>query len=558
MNLAFNLKKIGLSLIMLNGFISFSQSYSHQDTLRGSIGAGRLKWNVLHYDITVKPDINNKTIEGINIITLVDSGINKIQLDLQEPMVIDSIISNNHSLSFSREGNVYWVYFIYQVQNAINTPKKITVYFHGKPKVAKNAPWDGGWVWTHDKQNNPWVSVACQGLGASVWFPCKDTQSDEPDNGARLNIIVPDTLQAIGNGRLTAIKKMDNHLSMYCWEVKSPINNYDIIPYIGKYDHFSELYQGLNGPLDMDYWVLSYNLEKAKIHFTDAGKMIKAFEYWFGPYPFYEDGYKLVDAPYLGMEHQSAVAYGNNYVNGYMGHDRSNTGWGMKWDFIIVHESGHEWFGNNITTKDIADMWVHESFTNYSEVLFTEYYYGKNAADEYVSGLRNNISNDVPIIGVYNVNKEGSGDMYDKGANLIHTIREIINDDIKFRDILIGLNKQFYHKTVTTSEIESYIIKNSGFDFSKIFDQYLRTTNIPVMEYYFRNNQLHYRFTNTVEGFQMPVKYTIGNNKKVKLMMVCNKWQSSQESGLISLKDLRINKNIFIETKEIAIPAVGN
>ena len=229
MNLAFNLKKIGLTLIMLNGFISFSQSYSHQDTLRGSIGEGRLKWNVLHYDITVKPDINNKTIEGINIITLVDSGINKIQLDLQEPMIIDSIISKNQSLSFSREGNVYWVYFNFQVQNAINTKIKLTVYFHGKPKIAKNAPWDGGWVWTHDKQNNPWVSVACQGLGASVWFPCKDTQSDEPDNGARLNIIVPDTLQAIGNGRLTKVKKMDNHLSMYCWEVISPINNYDII-----------------------------------------------------------------------------------------------------------------------------------------------------------------------------------------------------------------------------------------------------------------------------------------------------------------------------------------
>lgn len=524
-----------------------AQQYSHQDTLRGSIGAGRMKWNVLHYNLTIIPDISNQTIEGVNVITIQDSGITTMQLDLQEPMQIDSIFEDQGKLSFNREGNVYWVNFIPSIQNALYPKKKIEVYFHGKPRIAKHAPWDGGWVWSKDKQNNPWVSVACQGLGASVWFPCKDTQSDEPDNGATLNIVVPDSLQAIGNGRLKSLKKL-GRLDLYTWEVTSPINNYDIIPYIGKYSHFSEQYNGLKGNLDMDYWVLNDNLEKAKTHFTDAKKLITALEYWFGPYPFYEDGYKLVEAPYLGMEHQSAVAYGNGYTKGYMGSDRSGTGHGMKWDFIIVHESGHEWFGNSITSKDIADMWIHESFTNYSEVLFTEYYYGKSAADEYVIGLRRNISNDVPIIGDYGVNKEGSGDMYDKGANMIHTIRQVINNDKKFRDILNGLSKDFYRQTITTAQIENYISSKSGIDFSKLFNQYLRTTKIPQLTYQFKSGWFYYKWENVVPGFDMPIKITIGN-KPEKWIYPTTTFKSIKMKALD--KSIKVNASFYVNTSSI-------
>ena len=524
-----------------------AQQYSHQDTLRGSTGNGRLKWNVLHYNLSIIPDISNQTIEGVNVITIQDSGITTMQLDLQEPMQIDSIFGDQGKLSFNREGNVYWIKFDSTFQNALPSIKDLTVHFHGKPRIAKHAPWDGGWVWSHDKQNNPWVSVACQGLGASVWFPCKDTQSDEPDNGATLNIIVPDSLQAIGNGRLKSLKKL-GHIDLYTWEVTSPINSYDIIPYIGKYSHFSEQYNGLKGNLDMDYWVLNDNLEKAKTHFSDAKKLITALEYWFGPYPFYEDGYKLVEAPYLGMEHQSAVAYGNGYTKGYMGNDRSGTGHGMKWDFIIVHESGHEWFGNSITSKDIADMWIHESFTNYSEVLFTEYYYGKKAADEYVVGLRRNISNDVPIIGDYGVNKEGSGDMYDKGANMIHTIRQVINNDKKFRDILNGLSKDFYHQTVTTAQIENYISVKSGIDFSKLFDQYLRTTKIPQFTYQFKAGKFYYKWENVVTGFDMPVKITIGN-KPEKWMYPTTTFKSIKMKALD--KSIKVNASFYVNTSSI-------
>jgi aminopeptidase N len=351
------------------------------------------------------------------------------------------------------------------------------------------------------------MSAACQGLGASVWYPCKDHQSDEPDQGASLAITVPDSLSAIGNGRLKEKKSNGNGTSTWVWEVKDPINNYNIIPYIGKYTNWTDTYNGEKGKLDCSYWVLDYNVEKAKKQFgRDVHPMLKAFEYWFGPYPFYEDGFKLVESPHLGMEHQSAVAYGNQYRDGYLGMDLSHTGWGLKWDFIIIHESGHEWFANNITTKDIADMWVHEGFTAYSETLFTEYYYGKEAGRDYVIGTRAEMENDKPVIGPYGVNKEGSGDMYYKGSNMLHTIRQVINDDSLFRQILRGLNKTFYHQTVTSKQVEEYFSKNRKEDLSKIFDQYLRTKNVPVLEWKITGDRISYRWANCVKGFNMPVR----------------------------------------------------
>ncbi len=389
------------------------------------------------------------------------------------------------------------------------------------------------------------MSVACQGLGASVWYPCKYHQSDEPDSAA-LHMVVPDSLTAVGNGRFRGKQANGDGTSTYSWAVTNPINNYNIIPYIGKYVHFGEVYPGEKGKLDMDYWVLQENLDKAKEQFKDAPRMMKAFEHWFGPYPFYEDGYKLVEAPHLGMEHQSATAYGNGYRNGYRGSDLSGSGWGLKWDFIIVHESGHEWFANNITSKDIADMWIHESFTNYSETLFTDYFYGKEAGNAYVQGTRKNITNDIPIIGAYNVNQEGSGDMYYKGGNMLHTIRQVVNDDEKFRQILRGLNKTFYHQTVTTQQVETYISKESRIDFSKVFDQYLRTTQIPVLEYKVEGNKLSYRYTSCVPGFNMPLKVTF---KTVQWIKPTEEWKTLDlyPEGDNSFT---VDSNFYIKTKK--------
>jgi aminopeptidase N len=303
---------------------------------------------------------------------------------------------------------------------------------------------------------------------------------------------------------------------------------------------------GEKGKLDCSYWVLDYNLVKAKKQFgRDVKPMLKAFEYWFGPYPFYEDGFKLVESSHLGMEHQSATAYGNHFMDGYLGRDLSGTGWGMKWDYIIVHESGHEWFGNNITTKDIADMWVHEGFTMYSEVLFVEYYYGKKAADEYVQGIRRNIGNYQAIIGHYGVNQEGSGDMYNKGANLLHTIRQVIDDDTVFRKILRGLNKEFYHQTVDSKDVEAYFSKQSGKDLSKIFDQYLRTTKIPQLEYKITGNKLSYRWTNCVPGFEMPVRLEGSGD----WLHPITAWKETTITADKKLNGVVADKNFYVRVK---------
>ena len=260
----------------------------------------------------------------------------------------------------------------------------------------------------------PFIASTCQGDGASLWWPCKDHMYDEPDS-MLISVNVPDNLMDVSNGRLRSVVRHENKTATYNWFVANPINNYGVNINIGDYVHFSEIFNGEKGALDCDYYVLRENLEKAKEQFKQAPMMLAAFEHWFGPYPFYEDGYKLVEAPYLGMEHQSSVTYGNGFENGYRGTDLSSTGWGLKFDFIIIHESGHEWFANSITYEDIADMWVHESFTNYSENLYVEYYYGKKAGADYVLGSRKNIRNDRPVTGTYNVNSRGSGDMYVQG-----------------------------------------------------------------------------------------------------------------------------------------------
>ena len=523
--------------------------FTHADTLRGSNGPGRDWWDATKYDLHVKFNLDDSTISGYNIISfkaLMNGDM--MQIDLQEPMVLDSIIDNNTigtstSLQFTKEGNAYFASTKNNKQKTINN---LTVYYHGKPRIAKNPPWDGGVIWKKDSLNNPWVSIACQGLGASVWYPCKDIQSDEPDS-AEMHITCPDTLMCVGNGRFRGKIENGDGTATYDWAVVNPINNYCLIPYIGKYAHFNEIYKGEKGDLTLDYWVLAYNLERAKIHFADAPKMIKAFEYWFGPYPFYEDGYKLVEAPHLGMEHQSATAYGNQYKNGYLGRDLSGSGWGLKWDFIIVHESGHEWFANNITSKDIADMWIHESFTNYSETLFTEFYYGKEAGSDYIIGSRKGILNDVPIIGTYGVNKEGSGDMYPKGGNMLHTIRQAINHDDLFRKIWRGLNKTFYHQTVTAKQIEDYISQQSGIDFSTVFTQYLTTTQVPVLEYKLTGNKLQYRYTNCIANFRLPLKVNFNGIRKIK---PTQNWQSLTGTTNGS-NEFLVDANFYIITKKV-------
>lgn len=538
---------------------SCSGQFTRQDTLRGSLTPERAWWDVNSYYIHVTPDYATKTISGsvvIHFSKIKDTSTTLLQIDLQSPMLLDSALYYVHDpanrgirtydVPLKREGNVYWL-DTKAFYNTIGPMYPLVLYFHGKPREAINPPWDGGWIWAKDEKGRAWMTVACQGLGASVWYPCKDYQGDEPDN-ALLSITVPDSLVAVGNGRLRKKTPHRDGTTTWQWEVTSPINNYNIIPYIGHYVNWTETYAGEKGDLDCSYWVLDYNLEKSKKQFgRDVKPMMQCFEYWFGPYPFYEDSYKLVEAPHLGMEHQSAVAYGNKYTDGYLGMDLSGSGWGAKWDYIIIHETGHEWFGNNITTDDIADMWVHEGFTDYSETLFTECQYGKQAAGEYVQGLRANIQNDAPVIGPYGVNKEGSGDMYYKGANMLHTIRQVINNDTLFRQLLRGLNKDFYHKTVTTGDVERYITEKSGKDLSKIFDQYLRTARVPVLEYKIQGRQVSYRWAGCVPGFNMPVLVSFGN--KQQWIYPSGKWRSLRLADWFDGKTFIPDNNFYIITK---------
>jgi aminopeptidase N len=512
------------------------RAFTRQDTLRGTVTPERAWWDVTCYTIAVAPDYATKTIEGKTEIQFkVTQPGQTMQIDLQQPMTIRRAYQGDVQYPLERDGNVYYLKF--PAAPPVGSIQTITLVYGGKPRQAVNPPWDGGWIWKQDAQGRPWMSVAVQGLGASAWYPCKDYQGDEPDS-AFMNVAVPDSLVAVANGRMLGKESFSPGMMTYRWAVKNPVNNYNLVPYIGKYVNWKEQYKGEKGNLDCSYWVLDYNETKAKEQFKQVDNMFKALEHWFGPYPFYEDGYKLVESPHLGMEHQSAVAYGNKYQNGYLGRDLSGSGWGLKWDYIIVHESGHEWFGNNITTKDIADMWVHEGFTDYSEPLFVEYHYGKKAGSEYVRGLRRTIQNDISVIGPYGVNMEGSGDMYAKGANLLHTIRQVINNDEKFRNILRGLNKDFYHQTVTTQQVEQYISQKSGINFSKVFDQYLRTVKIPTLEI----KGDGYRWTNCVAGFDMPVRLTNG-----QMLAPTTEWKKLKQTKAAGKVD--VDANFYINVK---------
>ncbi len=514
--------------------------FDRQDSLRGSITKERSWWDLKQYRLDIKINPLDRTITGSNVIKYkVVQEYNIMQIDLQNPLEISKIIQDGIELKYSREGSVYFINL--ESLQKIGTTKELSVFYGGKPRVALSPPWDGGITWKKDRNGKPFIASSCQGIGASVWWPNKDHMYDEVED-MYISVNVPSDLMDVSNGRLLSVKKQKDGTKTYNWYVSNPINNYGVNINIGDYVSFSEKYKGEKGTLDCSYFVLRDNLAKAKKQFKEVPRMLKAFEYWFGPYPFYKDGYKLVEAPYLGMEHQSSVTYGNGFQNGYMGHDLSETGWGLKFDFIIVHESGHEWFANNITYKDIADMWIHESFTNYSESLFVEYYYGKKAGSEYIIGTRKGIANDFPIIGKYDVNDKGSTDMYPKGGNMLHTLRQIVNDDKKWRSILRGLNSTFYHQTVTTTQIEDYLSEQAGMDLNPFFNQYLRDTRIPKLEYYFENNNLIYHWTNCVSGFNIPVKISL--NGVEKWLKPETDWKTEVNVGINP--KLMIDSNFYV------------
>ena len=526
------------------GIFEEKDSFTRQDTLRGTITKERSWWDLNYYHLDIRVDPDKKYIEGRNTIFYTVLSENRImQIDLQEPLIITSVTEGGNSLNFIREGNAFFIEL--EKTQTVGEVNNIIISYQGNPKTAVRAPWDGGFSWDRDENGNHFIATSCQGLGASVWWPNKDHMYDEVDS-MLISVNVPNNLIDVSNGRLREITVPDEKTKTYHWFVSNPINNYGVNLNIGDYVNFSEKYDGEKGVLDVEYYVLRYNLDKAKEHFKDVPKMLDAFEHWFGPYPFYEDSYKLVEVPYLGMEHQSSITYGNKYLKGYLGRDPSDTGWGLKFDFIIIHESGHEWFANNITYIDMADMWIHEGFTAYSENLFLDYHHGKEAGADYTIGTRRGIRNDKPIIGPYNVNREGSKDMYSKGANLLHTIRQIANDDSKWREVFRGLNKNFYHQTVSSKQVEKYISDNIDFDLKYVFDQYLRDNRIPTLEYKIQKKKFLYRWSNTIDGFNMPIELIV-NNDKIRVYPG-NDWKEINAR----VKNLKIDRDYYINSKDIS------
>ena len=525
--------------------------FTHADTIRGSNTPQRAWWDAAFYDLHVKVNPADSSIAGHNAITYrVLKPAREMQIDLQMPLVVDSIVQDGLELSARRDGNAFFVTLVAPQRRGAT--KKISVYYHGKPTVAQRPPWDGGFAWARDSLGRPWVATANEGTGASVWWPNKDNYSDEPDS-QRVAITVPDSLIDVSNGRLRSTTPNANGTTTYEWFVKNPINNYNVTVNAGHYAHFTDEFEGERGKLTLDFYALDIHLDTARKQFQQVKPVLQCFETWFGPFPWYEDGYKLVETSHLGMEHQSAVAYGNHFKNGYLGRDRSATGHGLKWDFIIVHETAHEWWGNNITMKDAADMWIHESFATYAEGLYTECQAGKKAGAEYTIGQRKLVRNDKPLVGAYGVNNEGSGDMYDKGGNMLHTIRQLVDDDTRWRGILRGLNKTYWHQTVTGKQVEDYISRQSGLTLNKVFDQYLRTPKIPVLEYKLEGSRLSYRWSDVVPGFAMPVKATTSPGT-LTWIRPTETWKTTP-TRLARPEDFRVDDNFYVVARDILKPA---
>ena len=541
--------RIGITLILVSAAAMLSAQFSRQDTLRGSITPEREWWDLVHYNLSVEVIPETKTFIGSNTITyrVLDSA-NRMQIDLQEPLKITGVNYHGGTINYQRDGNAYFIDLPQQKEGNLDS---LTVNYEGVPRPAVRAPWDGGISWRTDDAGVEFIASSCQGLGASVWWPCKDHMYDEVDS-MDIRVEVPGHLVDVSNGRL-ASKSYDviKKTKTFHWKIRNPINNYGVNINIGNYTYWKETYDGEDGPLDLTYWVLAQDEEKAREHFKQVPLMLDAFEYWFGPYPFYRDGYQLVQAPYLGMEHQSSVTYGNKFADGYLGTDLSGTGWGLKFDFIIVHESGHEWFANNITYQDLADMWLHESFTNYSESLYLEYHHGKEAGQEYVRGIRGNIENKKSIIGPYGVNYDHYPiDVYYKGANILNTLRTVVNDDEKWRGVLRGMNAEFRHQTIRSDQMESYMAEYLDLDLSGFFDQYLRDPRQPVFEYYKEGDQLYFCWTEVVDNFDMPLRLSDEGEIPYIIKPNSKEWKSVYYPK----SELVIDDNYYIEVRELTTP----
>lgn len=488
-------RNLGLIFVGLLNFISISLFAYPVDPVYHRLRSNN---DLLSYQLRVRIEPDKKRISGENLIKMrILKSCKAIQLDLDTPMVLNEVRLGNQLVSFQRKERAVILKFDKKLKK--NEIIELICKFEGNPQTAKKAPWDGGFVWDKDSLGNPWVGLACEGDGASIWFPCKDQWKDEPEY-LRLSIEVPQGLTAVGNGRMLGSQRLQDGFERFDWEVKNPINHYNINVNVGKYAHIHEQFKQVEGMLSLDYYVLEYHEAIARNHFRQVEQMQRCFEFWFGPYPFPEDGYKLVETPYWGMEHQSCVAYGNNFQNNAFG-----------FDFIIVHESGHEWFANSVTASDRSAMWIHESFTTYSEAVYVECQAGPERAKAYLKSQLANVKNTYPILGEYESGHHAKdNDLYYKGSWMLHTLRNHLQNDTLWQNALRDFALHFRHKTLTSEDVVRFFSKRCKQDLSSFFRNYLEFASLPVLEYYFVNknevNELHFRLKSNDSKLRLQVQ----------------------------------------------------
>ncbi len=535
----------GLSLQAQPG----ERTFTRADTLRGMLTPLRSCYDVRFYHLSIKVDTTTRAIAGFNTIRFsVVNDFDLMQLDLFENMTIEKIVFDGQTdVRFERELTAVYVHFPRQLKR--KAVHEITIHYSGVPMEARRPPWAGGFTWARDGEGNPWVAVTCQGTGASLWWPNKDHQSDEPDS-MLISVTVPSNLMNISNGRLRQKQDLGNGWTRYDWFVSYPINNYNVTLNIGKFAHFGDVYVNGKDTLTLDYYVLPENLEKAQRQFAQVKPMMQCFEKYFGPYPFIRDGYKLIEAPHTGMEHQSAVAYGNHYIQGYRGNASSEVG--LMFDFIIVHETAHEWWGNSVTSNDIADMWIHESFGAYAEAVYVECLFGYDKAMSYVNGKKPNVLNDRPIMGTYGVHHRGSGDMYDKGQLVLNTLRHAINNDSLWWDILRTIQQRFKYKSIDGDDIFKLVNGKTRQDWGYFFEQYLKRTNPPTLEVEVTKKgpavTLRYRWRAEVEDFRMPIKVTSEEGVYIFITPTTT-WQTMRVDKLAPEKFRVAEDQFYVNTK---------
>jgi aminopeptidase N len=528
-----------------SGFLDYIE-FSRCDSLRGQLTPARTAYNVHFYNLSLTICDREKNYVGSSEIHFNSQDtIDVLQIDLHQNFTIDSIVFRGKNLTFSRECRAVFVDF---PPLPANYYSKFTVHYRGEPKAANMPPWQGGAVWTLDNEGNPWYGITCQAEGASIWWPCKDHLSDQPDS-MRINLTVRDGLIAVSNGKLEKSTPVDDEWTEWSWKVNYPISSYNVTYYIGNYKHHSDSFLSSSGELvPLDYYVLPENYEKSKEHFKQVHGVLEAFEHYFGPYPFPGDGFKMIETSYLGMEHQSAIAYGNRYLPGYLGMRQLPE---LDFDYIILHETAHEYFGNSVSCSDLGDMWIQEAFATYMEALFVEYHYGQTKAEEYMVASKRNIVNQQPIAGTLNLNFQAyrrTSDQYYKGAWMLHTLRHYINDDEMWWTFLKSLYSHFAYTTTDRYEFIEKINYLLGEDLNWFFDQYLHRADLPEFRIHAENvnNDLHltFRWENSVSDFRLPVKVELPDGRIEKLF-AANQSSTHTIKGA-KKEDLRIMSETFL------------